>query len=307
MNEEIEYAEMLEIPVSTVNLVQKKRAKKSKQSARAGMKKSVITQVNAQLSEAQEPCVTADAEQFAESANSEGTLILDGVPERIDTVRVYSEEDKAVFEKDFADVPRDGYFIEEEAENNGGRYETKWETRKEKRIKILLNAEFAAACALCGIIFVTNVFMPNSAINTFFRGLTENNQAVKADDREYSEFTLAPLVSERAAAELTLSETGVVSLLGDCCVYPTADGKVCEVTQNEDGTYTLKLAYSTSFTGVMTGLTEVYYQTGDSVKANVPIGYTDGEKAVEVVMYASGTPLSCLSLTEENCLAWLEQ
>ena len=308
MNEEIEYAEMLEIPVSTVNLVRKKRNKKQKATDNdAELKQSVITQVNAQLSEKQEEQISADAELFAEGANSEGTLHIDGVPERIDTVRLYTDEDKSLFEKEFADLPRDGYFMDDRMENDGDRYEMKPLSRKEKRIKMLLNAEFAAACILCGTIFMTNIFMPTSAINTFFRGLTVGQQASKTDDRAYSEFTLSPIVSDCADAELTLSETGVLSLVGECCVYPSADGTVREVLRADGGTYTVKIGYSNSFTGVISGLTSVFYEIGDTVKANVPVAYTDGEETVEVTMYASGELLNCFELTDENCLAWLSE
>ena len=45
MNEAIEYAEMLEIPVSTVNVVRKKRGKKRKNQD-ADLQESVIEKIN---------------------------------------------------------------------------------------------------------------------------------------------------------------------------------------------------------------------------------------------------------------------
>ena len=57
----------------------------------------------------------------------------------------------------------------------------------------------------------------------------------------------------------------------------------------------------------MTGLKTVFYEVGDSVKANVPVAYIGGETPVQVTMYSSGELLNCFTLTEENCLAWLEQ
>ena len=103
MNEEIEYAEMLEIPVSTVNVVKKQRRRKQKTPdvehnfsrgalgandidnannvnasksnnvhAQNPLRDSVIAQVNDKLREEPQPQeITADAELFAESANSE--------------------------------------------------------------------------------------------------------------------------------------------------------------------------------------------------------------------------------------------
>jgi hypothetical protein len=80
-----------------------------------------------------------------------------------------------------------------------------------------------------------------------------------------------------------------------------------EIKQNEDGTYLVKLAHSDTFTGVISGLQYVYYQKGDEVKANIPVGYADGKTEVQVTMYSSGTLLNCFALTEENCLAWVAQ
>ena len=148
--------------------------------------------------------------------------------------------------------------------------------------------------------------MPTSAINTFFRALTDGVNTSKIDRRAYSDFTLSPMISENADAELTLSEAGVLTILGACCVYPSADGTVTQTIREADGTYTLKIEYCPSFTGVMKGMTEVYYQDGDTVKARVPVGYANGEGAVEVTMYSSGEPLTCFEFSDENCLVWLE-
>ena len=150
-----------------------------------------------------------------------------------------------------------------------------------------------------------NVFLPQSAINTFFRSIYSASTAT-ADTREYSEFTLSPVVSELSDAELSLSPTGILSFTDEGCVYAAADGTVSGVTQNEDGTYTVKIAHSDSFTGVFNGLDFIYYAEGDTVLANVPLGYSNGESEVQVTMYSSGVLLNCFQLTEENCLAWVE-
>ncbi len=300
MNEEIEYAEMLEIPVSTINIVKKKRSRKRKEETPAppravaeeprDLKESVIEKVNDKLLDPPAE-ITADAALFAESANSGGEIDFGDFPERIDTVRLY--------EGNFTDE----LYPREEPLDHGARQETK----KEKRIRILLGAEFAAACALCGAIFLTNVFMSNSAINTFFRALENGKQTAQTDDRSYADFVLSGVVNDYSDAELTLSETGVLSFTQACCVYPAADGKVSEITQNADGSYLLKIAHSDSFSGVINGLDAVYYAVGDSVKANVPVGYSAGENEVQVTMYSSGLLLNCFEVTEENCLAWVAE
>ena len=299
MNEEIEYAEMLEIPVSTVNVVRKKRAKRRKATPvnNTNLKDTVIAQVNDKLLSDEQEKITAEAELFAESANSEGSVRFDDVPERVDTVRLYAQNERPFLDKDFAEFE----------ENEGGRYAFNEETPRNKNARIVLGVEFAVACALCGGIFLTNVFMPNSAINTFFRTLNETPAIVTIDDRPYTDFTLSSIVSELSDTELNLSPTGILTFTDTCCVYPAADGKVSAVTANADGTYTLKIAHSDSFTGVIEGLNTVYYALGDEVKANVPVGFTTGEKEVQVTMYSQGALLNCYQLTEENCLAWVVQ
>ncbi len=287
MNEEIEYAEMLEIPVSTVNVVRKRRKKKSAHVSSleeaASLKSTVIDAVNDRMDEDASASVL-------ESNKEEGKLDFEGDGERIDTVRLYSTANG------------DGALYPEDYElNDGGRYENK---ALSKASKIALQVEFGLACALCGAIFLTNVFLPNSAINTFFRALNTPTEDA-ASKRPYSDFVLASVVSDLSDAELTLSPSGVLSFTDECCVYPAADGKVSELTKNEDGAYTVKISYSDSFTGVLHGLDAVYYTVGDTVKTNVPIGYSFGEREVQVTMYSDGILLNCFELTEENCLAWI--
>ena len=300
MNEEIEYAEMLEIPVSTVNVIHKKRRKKAQKTEQTDvptLKDSVIAQVNTRVEDEQ---VIIPADQLAESANSQGYVDFDSVPERIDTVRLFADETER------KNAYAENFFSEAEEENDEGMYEMKQETRGQKALRLTLGIEFAAVCALCGAIFLTNVFVPNSAVNTFFRAVTEPT-VQQSDAREYSDFTLSPVVSELSDAELSLSAAGVLSFTDECCVYPAVDGEVSEVTRNEDGTYTLKIGHSDSFSGVISGLNQVYYAVGDEVKCNVPVGYTHGETPVQVTMYSGGVLLNCFQLTEENCLAWVEE
>ena len=289
MNEEIEYAEMLEIPVSTVNVVRKTRKRKKTEATTptepSAIKDTVIASVNERVSS--HPEEGNNQEPFSYTEQGAGEIDFD-VPEKIDTVRLYSTS------KEGEGLQPDDYLL-----NDEGRYEA---NTQPKAIRLALGVEFGLACALCGAIFLTNVFVPNSAINTFFRALNAPSTDVT---KQYSDFTLSAVVSELSDAELTLSPTGILSLTDECHIYPVADGKVGEVVQNEDGLYTVKVCYSNSFTGVFSGLSNVYYSEGDSVKTNVPIGYTAGEKEVQVTMYSDGLLLNCYEITEENCLAWI--
>ncbi len=280
MNEEIEYAEMLEIPVSTVNVVRKQR--KRKKNEEGNLKDTVIASVNDRMSVPLEEPIKEELPLRQE----EGGLEFDPVPERIDTVRLY--------DTGAGDTLR----ARDYALNEGGRVETN------RRTRVALGVEFGVACALCCGIFLTNVFMPNSAINTFFRALSTPVEQT-ATVRPYTDFTLSPVVSTLSDAKLTLSPTGILTFTDECCVYPAADGKVSEVVQDAEGLYTVKINHSDSFTGEIAGLNYAYYAAGDEVKSNVPVGYSKGETEVRVTMYSGGQLLNCFSLTEENCLAWI--
>lgn len=313
MNEEIEYAEMLEIPVSTVNVVRKNRRRKKtvetpptapSATDAVALKDSVIAQVNDRLDASEELPLPENAETLPQTGEMEGRIDFDPIPERIDTVRLYSTQRKrGIFGENL--YPQE-YNLEENPQNDPTMYKTN-ERRASKLLRVVLGAEFAAACVLCGAIFLTNIFVQNSAINTFFRSLNSPSAEVSATDtRSYSDFTLSPVVSELTDAELSLSPAGVLSFTEECCVYPSADGIVSEVTQT-NGLYTVKIRYSDTFTGVINGLDYAYYAVGDEVKANVPVGFSKGESEVQVTMYSAGELLNCFQLTEENCLAWIAE
>ena len=98
MNEEIEYAEMLEIPVSTVNIVRKKSRHGGKKTqtptqrkgSEPDLKGEVIARVNERL----------NGEENEATEKSDNLLFTNDsdIPERIDTVRLFSESD---YEKEF--------------------------------------------------------------------------------------------------------------------------------------------------------------------------------------------------------------
>lgn len=322
MNEEIEYAEMLEIPVSTVNVVKKKNRRVRGKNA-PNLKERLISRVNNRVGDpdysraapadalAQDPLYAAAENAALEDAAQNSPLPESEVNayaysdggERMDTVLLSDEPAEKGWrkKKKLRFSEEDAAFEGELSQNESGRYAMK--TPSERRSGVFLTVEFALACALCGTIFLTNVFVPQSAINTFFRSLMPA-AAEKADTRVYSDFTLTSIVSELSDAEITVSPTGVLTFTDECCVYPAVDGKVASVLKNSDGTYDVKISHTDSFYGVIGGLDYVYYQTGDKVYANVPVGYSKGETAVRVMMYSGDELLNCYTVDSENCLTW---
>jgi hypothetical protein len=258
MNEEIEYAEMLEIPVSTVNVIRKNRKKRA--DTGDTLKERTISLVN-ETAEFNDQPVAFDTQPFDE--RNEPTA---------------DDFDESNF--------------------------TNVTTRKERVQSIIMKAEFGVACALCAGIFLTNVWMPNSAVNTFFRSLVPEKQTI--DERNYTDFILSSIVGEDGA-QMTLSPTGILTFTQEGCVYPTADGTIASVKEDENGKILVEIAHTDAFSGIIEGLDYVYYQVGQTVKHNVPVGYSKGENEVQVTLYSNGNLLNCFAVTEENTLQWITQ
>lgn len=244
MEQELDYAEMLEIPVSTVNVVKKKSAFKRK---------------------------SAKKIQPAYGGEDLKELVVDSVNERVGAY---------VYPEDLTDIPKPAKRVREE--NGGGS-------------KIILT-ELIAVCLLATAIFLTNIFMPSSVINTFINSLTEGSFV--ETEPVYSEIKLSPVVSELAEADVTMTDGGIICFTGKSSVYPVCEGTVSAVTA-DDGGYTVQIAHTSSFSSVVTGLTEVYSAKGDKVKANIPFAYSDGGSEVRVSMYDGETLLNCYTLSGE--------
>ncbi len=245
MEQELDYAEMLEIPVNTVNVVKKKGLNLFKRKH--------------------------DKEQPQEE-NELKDMVVENVNERMGAY-VYAE--------DVSDPPK-----EEKKRLNFAN--------KDKGTIVLIT-ELAAACVIAVAIFLTNLFMPTSLINTFVGSLAAGSPA---EEPAYTDFKLTSVVSDFSDADITVSENGVLSFTAEGAVYPVCDGKVSSITE-QDGKYTVQIAHTSTFSSVITGLTQVYSANGTEVAANLPFGYSDGSGEVRVSMYDGETLLNCYTLSGE--------
>lgn len=237
MNQELEYAQMLEVPVSTVSVVKKKSVfKKKTQRGDDEIKEQVVDSVNERMGDY----------VYAED------------------LTVPPKPEKSAFAATLAD----------------------------KSGKILI-AEVVAACLLAVGIFLTNVFMPNSAINSFILSLTEE-ETVEAT---YTDFELYSVVSDLSGADVSVSTSGIITISGAGAIYPVTDGTVSTVTELASGAYSVELAHTSAFRSIVSGLTAVYYTAGDEVLGNIPLGYSDGSSEVTVSMYSDGELLNCYTLS----------
>lgn len=237
MNEELNYAEMLEIPVETVTVNRREKKKRGED-----------------LSE----------------------RVVETVNDRVEKDPAYAESTPVA--REVAPSPR------------------------AKLAKRLLLGEFVAVCALCATIFLTNIFMTDSAINTFVRDLFQGTTDT-ADTRTYADFALSPVVNEYTDVEIAVSDTGVMSFTAPCSVYAPCAGEVASVQGDAANGYTLELRHSDSFSTVIGGLATVYVTEGETVRSNVPLAYSDGEREVRITFYDEGVPLDCYTVSEDG-LAW---
>ena len=240
MNEELSYAEMLEIPVETVTVNKREKRRRAKED---DLPEQVVSAVN----------------------------------DRVEKDPAYAES-----------TP-----VEREARPAAPR---------SKLAKRLIIGEFVAVCALCATIFLTNIFMTNSAINTFVRDLFQGT-ADTADTRTYSDFALSPVVNEYTDVEIAVSGAGVMSFTAECSVYAPCEGELASVNGDASSGYTVELRHSDTFSTVISGLSAVYLAAGDTVRTNVPLAYSDGTQEVRVTFYEDGTPLNCYTVSEDG-LAW---
>lgn len=243
MNEELDYAEMLEIPVETVTVNRRERKKKERE---PDLQEQLVQEVNERMETEGDP-------SYAESTP-------------------IARQDRT-------------------------------ESRKQRTTRRILIGEFIAVCVLCATIFLTNIFLENSAINTFVRGLFRGNGATQSDARVYSDFVLSPIVNDAVEVDIAVSETGVLSFVQRCSVYSPCEGKLISINGNASSGYTLEIKHSDSFSTIMSGLDAVYAAEGEAVKANLPLGYSDGEGEVRVMFYSDGSLLNCLTV-DQNTLAW---
>lgn len=239
--QELDYAEMLEIPVSTVTVTKKKSFfRRKEQPPRDDLKERVVDSVNERVNE------------------------------------------------------RVGAYVEAEDLTDPPAKPVKAIKFGKDRESVILFSEIAAVCLIAMAIFLTNILMPNSAINTFLSSIF--NPVQETYEPSYTDFTLSSVVSTYSDADVYISDDGILTFTAKGTVYPVCNGTVASITE-QNGTYIVKIAHTSTFSSVITGLTNVYSAEGDKVKANLPFAYSNGNAEVSVSLYDGNTLLDCLTLS----------
>lgn len=240
--QELDYAEMLEIPVSTVTVTKKKSFfRRKEQSPRDDLKERVVDSVNERVNE-------------RTGAYVEAENLTDQPPAKTSKALRFGRD----------------------------------------RESVILFSEIAAVCLIAMAIFLTNILMPNSAINTFLSSIF--NPVEETYEPNYTDFTLSSVVSSFSDADIYISDDGILTFTEKGTVYPVCDGTLSSITE-QNGTYVVKIAHTSTFCSVITGLTDVYSAKGDKVKANLPFAYSDGNSEVSVALYDGNTLIDGLTLS----------
>ena len=238
MNEKLQYATMLEIPVNTCNITykpsKKRRKAKRKSDDPEAVKEELLLKVNSESEKTEEPIADTDI-VLHEQITPTSAALPEGATEYV-SASVHKKARKPFFKM------------------------------------TAITAELIAVFALLTTIFLTNAFYSNSAINVFMRKVFSPTKTETVHEKTYDEFS--PVINFNGDMAL---ENGVIICSGSGSVYAPADGTVSSVIKEEDGSYTVSIAHSAVFSTTLSGLSYAYLGTGDKVYGNLPVGYvTDG-------------------------------
>ena len=284
----LEYARMLEIPTCTCQVTVKKSKKRKKKPLDGDeLKQQVMDSVNARLAAAPITVAEEVVEELEkrEETQVEGEQIqmelpaedlAEGEKNQEDAAQTLDEE--IPFESDFSTVT----VTEKSKKGLFGFFHRK--KQKAEKSNVVMSMVLASA-ALVAVIFLTNVFMPSSAINRIIRTVFAPSSVQTADVRDYAEFTAA---TPYRAGDMQL-DGGIMTFEGTGTLYAPCDGIVTRIVEDA-GKKTLEIEHSKKFRTVLSGIDFAYCDVGDSVYGALPVGYVNGG-TVSVAMYNDGVLL----------------
>ena len=244
MNEKLQYASMLEIPVSTCNVTfkpaKKRRFGRKKKVDPEAVKEQLLNKINAE-----EQAVAEENSVEEVDTNVDG--LTDGVKE--ETVSEQIEDSVST------------------------EYTAEVRPLKKQRGKFkisVIGVQLAIIGVLLATIFLTNALYTDSGINVFLRGVFGTDKSVSVDDRIYADFS--PVINLDDGSSVVL-ENGVMTFSGSGSVYSPCDGKVSAISKDENGKFTLEITHNSNFKSVLTGVDYAYAGLNDTVYHNIPVGY----------------------------------
>lgn len=247
MNEKLQYATMLEIPVSTCNVTfrqkKKSKGKKNRRVDSEVVKQELLDKINSDEIQSQATGQCEYAEQ-------------DGVQIQERTQEIDGELTQTA----------DNGLAETTAVVHIGKVKRKKERSK---LKVsIIGVQLAIIGVLVATIFLTNALYAGSGINVFLRGVFGVEQS-KVDDRIFNDFSPVLSVGD---GEVVLEE-GVMTFSGEGSVYSPCNGKITSVVQDVDGKFTIEITHSSNFKSVLSGVDYAYVGLEDMVYNTIPVGY----------------------------------
>ena len=242
MNEKLQYATMLEIPVSTCNVTFKNKKKSKSKKVRPldaeSVKQELLDKINSQ-------------------------------EENQDLSKIQQEQEDFVCQEQ-ADQEENAHADDSSMQSTAIVHACKVKPKKVRReFKVsIVGVQLAIIGVLVATIFLTNALYSDSGINVFLRGVFGNGEQVKVDDRVFNDF--APVISV-GDSEITIDD-GVMTLVGGGSVYSACNGKITSIVE-QDGKFTIEITHSPNFKSVLSGVDYAYIGLEDKVYSNIPVGY----------------------------------
>ena len=280
MNEKLQYASMLDMPVNSCNIsytpLKRRKAKSKKLRASDDVKKRLLDKVNSAVVRQME---VDDASQIA-------TEILD------------ERETSAVPATDAVQLSASESAVVEDLSVSG--------VKKQRKHKFtVVTAQLLIIGALIVTIFLTNAFYKNSGINVFLNSVfstSAQKEQSKTDSRNYEQFKPVIAINGENAPVI---ENGVMSVAGKGSVYSPYDGTVTKVTVDGAGKYSLEVSHSDNFKTVLSGLDYAYAEINDKIYGNIPVGFV-GESGVKICFLGENDAVITDYSLDGNTVVWEE-
>ena len=305
MNEKLQYATMLEIPVNTCNITykpQKRHRKKSKKQVLAeDVKTKLLNKVNKSLENDKK--IPTSANTLLEADNS---LQLEGqanytnqLLEGQDNVENTGYIDEQLLKKDIEIGQQSESSVEIKEVSSVDRKKRSKKEKRQNKKSAFLGVQLAIIGALIGIIFLTNSFYPNSALNVVFNSIF-GSPAEAVAEKTYNEFS--PVLSLGDSGEYLLTG-GTVSCTTSGTIYPPCSGVISSVTKNNDGKFSMEIEHTSQFKSIISGLDYAYHEVGEKVFDNIPVGYVSGEEVSLCFVNGEGEVITNYQL-DGNSVLW---
>ncbi|MBO5285413.1 MAG: hypothetical protein J6B16_00795 [Clostridia bacterium] len=165
-----------------------------------------------------------------------------------------------------------------------------------KPFKKRVIAEVGVAVVLVGAVIGTTFLVGGNDVVGFFKGVFAPK---KEEVKEYTDFS-ANLPCLSTAISL---DNGVMRVNYKGAVYASTDGVVDSVSQ-VDGKINLEIVHGEDFKTVISGLDYAYLNTGDTVYANIPVGYSGGS-SVTVCLYSADGQITDFNI-DSGKIVWVK-